>query len=79
MTINIPRPLKKETGSPKYTVLNATSKTCFTLAAIHSVSAEVTLLATKLLTFNANDKTPDNNTTFGAAPAAISGHRLIIS
>ena len=37
--------------------------TCLTLAAMHSVSAEVTLLAMKLLTFKEKDNTPDRRTT----------------
>jgi len=63
MTMTIPIPLRRPTGSPKYSVPNATSSTCLTLAAIHKVRAEVTLLAMNDDTFNENDRMPDSSTT----------------
>ena len=55
------------------------SLTCFTLAAMHKVKADVTLFAMKLLTLSENDNIPDNNTTCGAGPTANSFHRPMIS
>ena len=44
-------------------VLDRIIMTCFTLAAMHNVKGDVTLLAMKLLTFKEKDNIPDNNTT----------------
>jgi hypothetical protein len=49
------------------------------LAAIHKVSADVTLFAMNDDTFNEKDKMPDSKTTCRAGPAANSSQRLIIS
>lgn len=55
------------------------AQTCFTLAAMHRVRAEVTLLAIKLLTFSENERMPERSTTWGAGPRASSFHRPMIS
>ena len=64
-TTRIPTPFTIPTLSPKYRVPKTTRRTCFTLAAIHNVSGEVSLFATKLDTLSVKAKKPENNKTRG--------------
>lgn len=48
--------------------------TCFTLAAIHRVNADVTRFATNELQFNENDNRPEINKTWKTDPEESSPH-----